>query len=102
MNGKQIPNEGLTLGMDREKTSVMGNRTLFEVSVIYHSNTGLQITHDVYINGYFLLLFDVTHDRARRRVVRPTPKNSKFRIEMKSNKPLPEAISCLLYVEFDN
>jgi len=47
VNGKQFPNERLTLGMDHEKTSVMGYRTLFEASGIHHSNTGLQITHDI-------------------------------------------------------
>jgi len=44
VNDKQFPNEGLTLGMDREKTSVMVYRTLFEASGIHPSNTGLQIT----------------------------------------------------------
>jgi len=38
VNGKQIPSEGLSLGMDHEKTSVMVYRTLFEVSGIHHSN----------------------------------------------------------------
>jgi len=36
VNGKHFPNEGLTLGMDHEKTSVMGYRTLFEASGIHH------------------------------------------------------------------
>jgi len=63
VNGKQIPTEGLALNMGHEKTSVMGYRTLFEASGIHHSNTGLQITHDMYINGYFMLLFDLTPDR---------------------------------------
>jgi len=35
----------------------------FEGSGILHSNTGLQITHDMYFNGYFILLFDLTLDR---------------------------------------
>ena len=30
VNGKQIPTEDLSLGMDHEKTSVMRYRTLFE------------------------------------------------------------------------
>ena len=30
VNGRQIPAEGLSLGMDHDKTSVMGYRTLFE------------------------------------------------------------------------
>jgi len=47
-NGKQIPTEGLSLGVDHEKTSVMGYRKLFEVSGIHHSDSGLQITHDIY------------------------------------------------------
>ena len=64
VNGKQIPTEGLALNMVHEKTSVMGYRTLFEASGIHHSNSGLQITHDMYINGYFMLLFDLTPDRS--------------------------------------
>jgi len=60
VNGKDFPNEGLTLSMDHKKSSVMGYRTLFEASGIHHSKTGLQITHDMYINGYFMLLFDLT------------------------------------------
>ena len=64
VNGRQIPAEELSLGIDHDKTSVMGYRTLFEGSGIHHSNSGLQITHDIYINGYFMLLFDLTPDRA--------------------------------------
>jgi len=40
VNGKQYPNEGLSLGMDHEKTTVMSHRTLFERSGIHHSNAG--------------------------------------------------------------
>ena len=58
VNGKQIHTEGLALNMGHEKTSVMGYMTLFETSGIHHSNSGIQITHNMYINGYFMLLFD--------------------------------------------
>jgi len=64
VNGRQVPTEGLTLGMDHEKTSVIGYRTLFEVSGIHHSNSDLQITHDMYMSGYLMLLFDFTPDPA--------------------------------------
>jgi hypothetical protein len=37
-------------------------RTLFEGSGIHHLNAGLQITHDMYIAVYFMLLFDLTPD----------------------------------------
>ena len=56
MNGKQFHNEDLTLGKDHEETSVMGYRTPLEASDIHHWNSGLQLTHNMYINGYFMLL----------------------------------------------
>ena len=62
VNGKQIPNEGLSLCIDHEKPSVMGYTTLFEGSGIHHSNACRQITHDMYIAGYSMLLFDQTPD----------------------------------------
>jgi len=63
VNGKQFPNEGLSQGMDHEKTFAMGYRTLFEVSGIHHSNAAHQTTHDMFVTGYFMLLFDLSHHR---------------------------------------
>jgi hypothetical protein len=102
VNGKQIPNEGLSLGMDHEKTSVMGYRTLFEGSGIHHSNSGLQITHDMYIAGYFVLRFDLTPDRAASEGHTSHPDNGNIIIELKFAKGLPDAITCLLYLQYDN
>jgi len=110
VDGKQFPNVGPSLGMDHEKTSVMGYRMLFEASGIHHSNTGLQITHNIYIyiyiyiyiNGYFMLLFDLTPDRGASGGHTSQPENGSIRIVLKFNKTLPEAIMCLLYLEFDN
>jgi len=56
MNGRQIPSESLSLNMGREKTSVKGYATLFEGIGIHHSNSRLQITHDMYINGFFMIV----------------------------------------------
>jgi len=102
VNGKQYSNEGLSLGMDLEKTSVMGYRTLFEGSGIHHSNAGNQITHDMFVNGYFMLLFDLTPDQGASEAHTSHPEQGNIRVEMKFAKPLPEAITCLLYLEFDN
>jgi len=82
--------------MDHENTSVMSYRTLFETSSVYHSNTGLQIIHDMYINGYFMILFDLTPDRSGSECHTSYPENGNIGIELKFNKPLPEAITCLL------
>jgi hypothetical protein len=51
VNGRQVPNETQTFDTVREKTSVMAYKNLFE-----GSNSGHQVTHDMFINGYFMLL----------------------------------------------
>jgi hypothetical protein len=101
VNGKRVPSEGLTLDMDNGETSVKGYRTLFEVSGIHHSNTGLQITHDMHIDGYFILLLDLTPDRGASEVYTSFPENRNIRIELQFSKPLPESITCRLYLEND-
>jgi len=102
VNGKQYPNEGIFLDMNHEKTSVMGYRTLFKGSGIHLSNAGHQITHDMFVNVYFMLLFDLTPDEGASEAHTSHPKQGNIRVEMKFAKPLPEAITCLLYLEFDN
>ena len=64
VNGRQIPSESLSLNMGHEKTSFKGYATLFEGIGIHHSNSGLQITHDMYINGFFIIVYDLTPDLA--------------------------------------
>jgi hypothetical protein len=88
--------------MGHEKTSVMGYNTLFEGSGIHHSNAGLQITHDRYIKGFFMLVFDLTPDRAASEKHSSNPENGHIHLKLKFEKALPEAITCLLYLEFDN
>jgi len=80
----------------------MDYRTLFEWSGTHHSNTGLQITHDMYINGFFMLLFDLTPDHAVSEVRTSLPENGNIRIELQFSSPLPVAITCFLYLEYDS
>ena len=80
----------------------MGYGTLFEGSGIHHSNTGLQIAHDIYINVYFMLLFDLTPDYGASEADTSLPEKGNIRIEIHFSRPLPEAITCLLYVEYDS
>ena len=58
-----MPSEVLTIDMDHEKSSITVYRSLFQGSGIHHSISGLQITHDIYINIYFMLFYDLTPDR---------------------------------------
>ena len=49
VNGREIPSESLLIDPGHEKTTVMGYEISFEGSGIYHSTSGLQETHDMYI-----------------------------------------------------
>ena len=102
VSGRQIPPEGVNLLMDHEKTAVMGYRTLFEGSGIHHSNSGLQITPDKYINGFFMLVFDLTPDFAASEGHTSNPATGNIRLELKFGKDLPDSISVLLYLEYDS
>jgi hypothetical protein len=102
VNGRRVPSECLSLDMDHEKTSVMGYRTLFEGSGIHHSNTGLQITHDMYANGYVILLFDLIPDHAASEAHTSLRENGNISIELPFSRPLPEAITYVLYLEYDS
>ena len=99
VNGRRVLSEGPSLEMDHEKTSVMGYRTLFERSNIHHSNTGLHITHVIYICGFFMLLFDLTVGHAASESHTSLPENGNIRIELQFSRLLPEAITCVLYLE---
>jgi len=68
----------------------MGYRTLFEVSCIHHSNSGLQITPDNYINGFFMLVFDLTPDLAATEGHTSDPVNGHIRLEIKFVQDLPD------------
>ena len=102
VKGKQIPSGGLSLGMDNENTSIMGYITLFEGSGIHHSNVGHQINHDMYIGGYFRFLFDLKPELGESECDSSHMGNGNIRLELKFSTSLPDSITCLLYVEFDN
>ena len=55
----------------------------------------------MYLNGYFMLLFDLTPDRAASEGHTSHPDNGNVRIELKFAEALPDAITCLIYLEYD-
>jgi hypothetical protein len=56
----------------------------------------------MYINGYFMLLFDLTPDRGASEGHTSLPENGNIWIELLFSKLLPESITCLLYLEYDS
>jgi len=100
-NGKTIPSEGLLMNMGHEKTSVLTYNTLYEGSGIRHSNAGLQVTHDMFKAGYFMLLFALTPDRAASECYISLPDQGNIRLELRFDNPLPDSVTCHLYLEYD-
>ena len=87
---------------NNERHSCMLHNTLFEGSGKRHSNEGLQLTHDMFIAGYFMLLFDLTPDRAASDGHIALPDQGNIKLELRFHKPLPVAFSCLPYREYDS
>ena len=79
----------------------MGYRNLFEGSGIHHSNSGLQITPVMYINGFFMLVFDLTPDLAASEGHASDSTHEHIRLDLKFGKALPDPLICLLYLEYD-
>ena len=102
VNGKQIPSGGLHMDNDHEKGSVMEYRTLFEGSGVRHSNAGLQISHALFINGYLMLLFDLTPDQGASEGHTSHPDSGNIRIEARFSEALSVAKTCVLYLEYDS
>jgi len=94
--GKRVPSKGISLDMDHERNYAMVYRTHIEGSGIHHSNSGLQITHDMYINCYLMSLYDLTANRVASESHTSLPENDNIRIELLFSKPLPLSITCLL------
>jgi hypothetical protein len=56
----------------------------------------------MYINGFFTIVYDLTPDLAASEGHASHPTNGDIRIDLKFAKALPEAITRLLYLEYDN
>jgi hypothetical protein len=56
----------------------------------------------MYIAGYFMLFFDPTPDHGTAEGHTSHSDSGNIRIEVKFKKALPDAITCLLYLEYDN
>ena len=101
-NGRPTPREGLPLDMGHKKTSFLAYNTPFEGSGILHTKAGMQVTRRVFIAVNLILLFDVTPDRAASECHISLPDQGNIRVELQFYKPISEAITCLLYLEYDN
>ena len=56
----------------------------------------------MFIAGYFMLLFDLTPDRASSEGHISLPDQGNIGLELRFDKALSEAFTCLLYLEYEN
>jgi len=56
----------------------------------------------MFVNGNFMLLFDLTPDQGASEAQTSHPEPGNIRVELIFAKPLPAAITCLPYEEFYN
>ena len=96
INGIQIPPESVSLHMGHENTFVIGHRTLFDSQGIHHSNSRLQIIHDNYIEGIFMLVFHLTPDLAASEGHTSSPVIGHIRLELKFSSFLPDPVVFIL------
>ena len=56
----------------------------------------------MYINGYFMFVFDLTLDLAASEGHTSPVEGGNIRIELAFKEALKEVVTCLLYLEYDN
>jgi hypothetical protein len=67
---------------------------------IHHGNKGIHITPAHFMKGFFMLIFDLTRDGCASDGHTILTDNGNFRIEIKFDEALAEAVTILLYQEF--
>jgi hypothetical protein len=96
-----VPSEVLTLDTSGIKTSTMAYQTLFSGLGIHHGNAGHLIAPYQFMNGSFMLVFDLTPDGCASDGHTSLPDNGNIRIELTFDEVLKEAVTFLLYLEYD-
>ena len=84
--------------MGHVKTSVLAYNNLFEGLGTLHSNAGLEVTHRMFIAGYFMLFFVLTSYRVASEGHISLPDQGNITLGLRFDKPLSKAITCLLYM----
>jgi hypothetical protein len=83
------------------KPFTMAYQTLFSGLGIHHRNQGTQITPTQFMKGSLMLVIDITHDNCASDGHTSLPDNGSILIEFKFDESLAEAVTNLLYQEFN-
>lgn len=103
VNSVQIPTQALEFKFgDTGNISTRGYQTLFNGLGIHYHDRGHQITKELFDNGAFLTAFDLTADQCYNSHYDNLLNQGSLRIEGRFESALPEAVTCLVYCEFDS
>lgn len=103
VNSVQIPTQALEFQFSETKgnISTRGYQSLFNGLGIHYHDRGHQITKELYDNGAFVSAFDLTADQCYNSHYDNLISQGSLRIEGRFEKALTEAVTCLVYCEFD-
>lgn len=103
VNSVQIPNQPIDFSFSNEEgiVSTRGYNTLFDGIGIRYHDRGHQITKELYDKGAFMLAFDLTADHSYDSHYNNLLNQGTLRIEGRFEKALADAVTCLVYCEFD-
>jgi hypothetical protein len=97
----QIPSKPFTPDFGNELFMREYN-SLFSGSGIHYSDSGNDISHDDYYQGYFFICADLTPDLSSNFSHWQIQKNGTLRIELRFAEALAESVTVILFSEFDN
>lgn len=101
LDSVQIPSKPLTPDFANNQYT-RTYYSLFEGSGIYFADTGNTISLDEYPHGYCLQAFDLTPDLSCNDPHWNLIKSGALRAEIRFNKPLFQAVTLIVFAEFDN
>lgn len=104
VNSVQIPAQALEFKFSNEQgnISTRGYQSLFSALGIHYHDRGHQISKELYDKGAFMTAFDLTPDQCYNSHYDNLLNHGSIRIEGRFEKPLEEAVTCLVYCEFDS
>lgn len=104
VNGVQVPSQALDFDFSNSN-NVQSSRAynlLFRACGIKHYDRGLQISKEMFDKNSFILAFDLTADHSNSSVCSNLISQGTIRIEGRFSEPLDEAVTCLVYCEYDS
>lgn len=104
VNGSPVPTQPIEFNFENSVASIStrGYNSLFKGTGIKHFDRGHQIKKKLFDNGAFLLAFDITPDHTYNDLSTNPISQGTIRIEGRFSEALSEAVTCIVYMEFDS